>query len=251
MNIQVDIDAAKALLRLDKGYKRMLFSVVKAINETGLTVQKDVRARISSAFTVRVPFTLRQVKHFGASFSTSTGVGKWEARVGIGIGAGLDKGGKFLLPRYETGGLNVPGPGRRTVPVPVGARPTKASPILPQFTFKAMGLKAYRGAKLVRRPGRSRSVERGFGTGGAPVPSFSLTGVQFKGRGGTFLIKGPGGRMGIFQRTGGALRLIWAFVPNVRLDTRLKFYETARRTINRSFARNLQSRINESFARHG
>lgn len=248
MIVTVDTDAAKAVLGLSKGFARLPAVAVKAINNTGRAVQDDVRAHIRNVFAVRKPFVINQVKFFGAKFSTA-GESRWEARVGIGIGGGLDKGGKFLLPSYETGGTNRPGPGRKTVPVPIGARPSKAQPIAPEFTFKGMKLKAYRGLKLVRRPGRRRSVERGFGTTGAPVPSFPLTGVQFKGEGGTFLVKEPGGRMLILQRTGGFVRLIWSLVPTVRLDNRLKFYETAKRTIARTFAPALRYEINATFGR--
>lgn len=248
MIVTVDTDTAKAVLNLNSGFKRLPFIAVKAINNTALQVQTDVRAHIRGTFAIRKDFVIRQVKYFGASFST-TGTSRWEARVGIGIGKGLDKGGKFLLPSYETGGTHTPGPGRKTVPVPIGARPSKPEPILPQFTFKGMNLKAYRGLKKVRRPGRRRNLERGFGTTGSPLPDFKLTGVQFKGQGGTFLVKEPSGRMLIFQRTGGLVRLIWSLIPSVKLDNRLKFYETAKRTITKTFAPELARLVRDAFGR--
>ena len=56
----------------------------------------------------------------------------------------------------------------------------------------------------------------------------------------------------IFQRIGArAIRLLWAFAPNVRLDARLRFYDTARRTISTTFERAVHRRVNEAFARHG
>jgi hypothetical protein len=230
MIFEVNLDAAKAVLRLKNGFKRLPFVAVRAINDTGKQVQVAVQASLPSRFTVRkAEFIKRQVKYFGASFSTTTGVGKWEARVGIGIGKPLG-GSPLLLPRFETGGTRG-GVKGGNVAMPAAARPSQPSSIPESLFIQRLALR-----KLTR--GRPKKNAK-------PVKAGT---VVRKGLLGTYQISG----VGIFQRTAGAVaRALYLFKPQVRLPATLQFYATAKRVIQTNFARNVQKYVNEAFARHG
>jgi hypothetical protein len=232
MIFTVDTRATEVLLRLDKGYKRMLFTTVHAINDTAKQVQQAEQQQVRRVFTVRKPgFLERQVKYFGASFNASTGVGKWEARVGVGIGRQLS-GSPLLLPRFEHGGIRggVKG-GGVAVPVVGGARPGKAALVPDSLFIQRLQLR-----RTTR--GRPRKNAR---------PAKAGTIVR-KGLLGTFQIP----NVGILQRLGtGIATVLYAFKPTVRIPPTLQFYRTAERVLESNFARNVQARINEAFARHG
>jgi hypothetical protein len=218
------------VLRLDKGFKRLPFIAVKSINETGKAVQAAVRDNIKRTYSVRKPeFIDRQVKFFGASFSTSTGVGKWEARVGIGIGK-QPSGSPLLLPRFETGGTRG-GVKGGNVAMPAAARPSQASTIPESLFIQRLAL---------RRPARGRPKKNA-----KPIKAGTLV---RKGLLGTYQISG----VGIFQRTvGNVARALYLFKPQVRLPRTLRFYETARRVIRTVYPQAVQRLVNEAFARHG
>lgn len=230
MIFEVNLDAARAIERIGRGHK-LPFLAVRAINDTGRAVQAAERDRIRQAFTVRTPFVERQVKFFAASFNSTTGAGRWEARVGIGIGK-PPSGSPLLLPRFETGGTRggVKG-GGVAIPVVGGARPSKAASVPEALFIQRLQLRrTTRG-----RPRKNAKPARA----GTPVRVGLL---------GTYQLPG----IGIFQRTVGKVaRLLYAFKPTVRLPARLEFYRTARRVIEANFARNLQRQVNDTFARHG
>ena len=230
MIFSVDLDAAKAIERIGRGHK-LPFLAVRAINDTGKDVQRVVQDSLPQRFTVRKgEFIRRQVKFFGASFNSATGVGKWEARVGIGIGKALG-GSPLLLPRFETGGTRggVKG-GGVAVPLVGGARPAQAASVPEALFIQRLQL---------RRPARGRPRKNAKPRAGQAVRVGLL---------GTYQVPG----VGIFQRTVGRVaRLLYAFKPTVRLPARLEFYRTAKRVIDTNFARNVQKQVNDAFAKHG
>lgn len=233
MIYNVNVDAAKALLQLDKGSKRMVYGVVGAINATATAVQAGLRQRITQVTTVRKPlFIMRQVKLFKASFSTTTGRGNWQARVGIGLGKEL-QGSPLLLPKLETGGqrAGVKGPGV-AIPVVGGARPTQAQSVPENLYVQRLQL---------RRTQRGRPKKN-------PKPVKAGTIVR-QGLLGTYQIS----KVGIFQRVTGALKgvALYIFKPIVRLPATLQAYRTAKQIIDRDFPRNMKAQINDAFARHG
>jgi hypothetical protein len=227
VNVSVDINAAKALLRLDKGYKRMLNSIVYAVNDTGRATQAAVQQRVREQYTVRKPFVINQVKFIQASVKLD----RWEARVGIGIGK-PPGGSPLLLPQFELGGTRkgVKG-GAVAVPVVGGARPSQPSSIPDSLFIQRLAL---------RRPARGRPKKN--------AKAVKAGTLVRKGLLGTYQVAG----VGIFQRTAGKVaRLLYAFKATIRLPRNLAFYATARRVIRADFARNLQRQVNDSFAHHG
>ena len=227
MNVSVSLDAARALERIGRGHK-LPFLAVKAINDTGLAVQREVRAKIRSTYTVRKgDFIDRQVKFLGAKFSTS-GVSRWEASVSIG--KSKLTGSPLLLPQLETGGVRggVKG-GSVAVPVIGGARPSQPAGIPEALFIQRLAL---------RRPQRGRPKKNA-----APIKAGTLV---RKGLMGTYQIAG----VGIFQHVAGKVaRALYLFKPTIRLPRTLGFYVTARRVIRTVYPQAMQRLVNEAFAR--
>ena len=232
MILEVNLDATKALLRLDKGYKRMVFSTIAAVNETARQVQAAERDQLTRAFTVRKrDFLMKQVKLFRAGFDIPNIGNRWEARVGIGIGK-APTGSPLLLPAFETGAVRggVKG-GGTAIPVAGGARPSPTQSVPEALWIQRLQL---------RRTTRGRPRKNAKpAKAGTPVRVGLL---------GTYQLPG----VGIFQRTVGKVaRLLYAFKPTRRLPATLEFYRTAKRVVEQNFARNVQRQVNDSFARHG
>ena len=232
MIFEVNLDATKALLRLDKGYKRMLYTAVAAVNDTARAVQAAERDQLTRAFTVRKrEFLMKQVKLFRAGFDIPNVGNRWEARVGIGIGKPVG-GSPLLLPAFETGAVRGGAKGGGVaIPVVGGARPAQAASVPEALFIQRLQL---------RRTTRGRPRKNA-------KPAKAGTPVR-KGLLGTYQLPG----VGIFQRTVGKVaRLLYAFKPTRRLPARLAFYRTAKCVVEQQFARNVQKYVNEAFARHG
>ncbi|MEK7823985.1 MAG: hypothetical protein AAB290_02945 [Candidatus Eisenbacteria bacterium] len=221
MNIEVSIDAAKALLRLRRGANRMGYAAVTAINKTVLAVQAAERERAARVFTLRKSdFILRQVAIVRPFASVAAG--RFEARVSVG------QKPRLLLGQYETGFTRQPFKGKNVaVPVLGGARPTREAAVPAELRFTALQL---------RRPVTGRRAPRKAGPG-TPLRRGLLR---------TFMVPGA-----VLQRVGrGATRVLYVLARPFRVAPRLEFYRTARRVIARDFARNLKRQIDETFGRH-
>jgi hypothetical protein len=264
MRLKAEWDNKNVLLRLRNGQKRMAYAVVNALNKTARDIQQAEFANVRRKFSVRVPnfFFGTEARPGGvAAKVTFANVrrGVFAAEVATGKAA---LGGKrrVILPQFEEGGTVGPTQGRglKAVPLtgPGRARPEMAAKIDKKFTFSAMNLAAFVRGKKVKRPGRRRSTERGFGTSGSPVPTFALEGAQWKGRNNTFMVKHTRKleHGGVFQRIGsgrGDVRMIWKFQPNVRIDKRLGFFSEARLTWHRMYEANFRAEVRKVLERHG
>jgi hypothetical protein len=233
MIVSVNLAGAdKALARIGRGHK-LPFLIVTAINKTGEAVQKAEKEHVRAVLTIRKPFIPEQVKLFRARFSTDPKrESRWEARVGIGIGARLT-GSPLLLPRFETGGVRGGTKGGGVaIPVVGGARPSQEQLIPDPLFIKRLQLRRIpRGRRRKgAAPSKGKAVRQGL------LDTYMVPGV------------------GIFQRKGqgfAASRLLYSFKPTVRLPKVLRFYAVARRVIKDVFAREVQRQVNDSFARHG
>jgi len=246
MIVEVDIKAASAVLRLRKGPKKLVYTMVNAINDTAKDVQKAVQGRIKNVFTVRKPeFIASQVKVFGAKFDAAGQSSRWQARVFMAA-----ETQRLLLPKFEEGGERKPfTPGAKHIaaPFPGGpARPTPESTIPQAFTFQGLQFKQIVGGRKVRRRRRGRTVDESiFGEFGRLRKDLGKG--QWRGQQRTYLIPGKG----VFQRTGkgkGATRLVWGFLKPFRLDRRLGFYFTATKALRGSFEANVKRWVDDAFA---
>lgn len=224
MIYDVKVDAARPLLMLREGVVKMPRAIERSINETALEVQREVRGHVFNEFTIRKDFLLKQVK---LTPRASASAGRLEARVGIGIGEPV-KGSPLLLPKFETGGTRQPVKGKR-VAVPTAARPSKSQLIPESLWIQKLQLRRLRAVSRRRRASMNvrKSVRRGLQR--------------------TYEIPG----LGIAQRVAkGVTRLLYAYVPPFRLQKRLRFYDTARRVVDRVFAPTLRRQVLASFARN-
>lgn len=255
MKFDLQIDTKNLLLRMRNGEKRLAYGVANAINETAKRVQQAEFEHVDAEFTIR-----KRAFFFGtparpggvaARIKPFASVKQGRAYAEISVSQKARGSLELLLPVFERGGEKKPAKGK-TVAVPVTggpARPHFKDPVPRQFTFRGMGLVAYRGRKRLRRttaPGRRRSVT-------LAAASSVGQGAQWKGRHRTFLLRWtrhlPLG--GVFQRTGpkkGDVRLVWAFTRNVDLDARLKFVEVARQAANIWFHEEMEKQVIDAIA---
>jgi len=262
MKIGAEMDSKSLLLRLRNGEKRLAYATANALRNTALKIQQDEFASTRGRFTIREPglFFGSAAKPGGVAakivkFPNAT-KGTMYAQIVAGKEAVERMGARqiqgVIYGQFERGGVKLPLRGRPRVGVALTgsgrARSSMAAKLDPNMTWKGMGLTAHVGSKKVKRPGRSKSPERGFGTEGSPVPEFSLEGVRWLGRHGTFMLlktkKHPLG--GVFQRTGsdrGDIRMIWKFQPEVKLDKRLEFFTTAKASWARWYREEFEKQV--------
>ena len=209
MLVEFQWDAARALSVLNNAEKRARYAMSNALNSTAKDVQTAVRARVQSEFHLRrSEFILRQAAVIAFSKPTTL-----EARVSVAP----KHPDRLLLPGFETGALRRAfTPGAMNVAVPVEARPTPASRILPSAFFDRLGLHKEGGA--------------------------------WRGRGGTYLVKG----VGVFKRTkGGDSVLLWSFKHPFALRRMLNFFATAEPVARRMSEVYLIAEVQKTLAYHG
>lgn len=267
MNINVQIDSKDLILRLDKGQKRLAYGVVNAINATARDVQAAAHEHVSRKFIIRKPvyFFGTRARPGGVAGRirpfASVGQGRPYAEIAV-TGPTAEATRRTLLPMFEEGGVRRPfTKGARSVAVPLEGRPARPSirgPVPPQFTFQGLKFRLYKGTRKIRKADGRRG-KRGeasiFGEFGAV--KFDEVGegaFQWKGKERTFILKStkraPHG--GVFQRTGpkrGDVRMIYAFEPSVRVDSRLDFMLVAQLTANRRFPVHMEREAIKAIAR--
>ena len=215
MRIDLQIDSAPLVLRLQNGQRRLAYAVVNAINKTAKRIQAVERRHIEQEFTVRKKeFISRQaavIKPFA-----SVKQGRPYAEIGVG------QKPRLLLSAFERGAERKPftANARRVAEPVVGgpARPQFASAVTPE-------LRAGRLRFDLTKTGRRRA--------GA---------VRTK----TYLVPD----VGIFQRTGPkTTRLVYAFTRGKKLEPRLRFVETAKREADWWFREEMEQEVLNAIAR--
>lgn len=257
MQIGLKIDDSQLQMWGAMAQKKIAYGVVSALNSTAKRVQQAEFENVRNIFTVRRPGFFfgygSQVGGAAARISPFASVGKGrpfaEVHTATMPGGGGDP--RFLLPIFERGGPKPKNIGVETaIPWTGGAaRPSFPSQVPREFTFRGMGLKAWRGGQKVtvkRRAknkrgyrkahvgiagefGRIRLNAAGLPTNVASDVSSALSGgnVQWKGRNRTYLIP----HVGVFRRTGPkSTELVWLFHQTVKLDSRLHYVHVAQRT---------------------
>lgn len=245
--------------------KRFAYASVNALRETVKRVQQAEFAQARSAFTIR------KERFF---FGTDKRVGGIAARVtqfpsvkkGIAfaeIEAGklprqndeISVGRRLLYAGFETGFTRTSfTPGARNVAAPrTGgpARPTRQSPIVPEYTFAKLRMQAFYKGKNVTRPLRKAKKQRAglLGEYGRLVLPTEAGGVQWKGRNRTFIVfsrKHPEGE--VLQRQGRgneSLRLVWMFMKPFPVKPRLEFVSTAQRVAGQFFREETERQVQD------
>lgn len=229
VSVESNIGLVGALL---KGTGRQLpFAMKVAINETAKDFQKSETNRIMRVFTIRRrTFAKRAVKI--KPFATKQSL---EATVSIDPPGGQARADIFA--KFETPSIKRPRSGSRLA-VPKDVRRTKTG--------------------IISRSKRPRSFQ------------FQRVGKALRGKQRTFLIRLPGGRGGIFQRTGprgrrrggramassistrrqfdARIRTLFRFTPQARIDDRLEFVETGKKTVRAEFPKNFHQAFEKALA---
>ena len=218
-SFSVQVSNAEALRVLRKSETRIAYAVANSLNTTIKSVQREQRLELRRRFTVRIPFTERQIAIIDPFASASKRIMWTRIRVG--------QKPRLLLAQFETGGERRPFKGSRVaVPIPGGARATKEASVTESLRFTRLRL---------RRKSAGAETKRRKGGGTGPI-----VGAQ-----GTFRIP----NVGVFQRRGGAPRLLYSLTKStLRLPLRLRYLDTARRVTAREFPGVLQREINKTLA---
>jgi len=217
MNINVRIESAELVLRLQNGQRRLAYAVVNAINNTAKRIQEAERRRVEAEFTLRKrEFVLRQsavIKPFA-----SVGRGRPFAEIAVGHKP------RLLLSAFERGAVRKPvTPSAKRVAEPViggPARPTFAQTVPPELR---MGRLRFDRTKTGRR-------------------RVAVTRTR------TYLIPA----VGIFQRIGKkATRAVYLFTSGKLLQPRLEFTRTAEKTADEWFREEMEREVLNALGRSG
>jgi hypothetical protein len=220
MRIDVRVDGTRLFKFIRNGQKRLAFSVIEALNKTGLEAQRAVQEGAPGKFTVRQRvFIRRQIaKIEKRSFAS---VARGQAYIEIEVGKVTTGRRELLLAKFEKGGERQPFIGHNiAVPVTGGpARPNIGRAVPRQWQFQNL---AFRRAQT--RKGASVWVSPN-------ERAYIVPGV------------------GVFRRTSRGSRMVYAFVSSVKIDQRLGFERTIRLVADRRFSKNMGAQIAQALAR--
>lgn len=223
MKFGLKVDVSQLVGRVRNAPKRIAFAVVNAINATLRLAQRALVLRAEDIFILR-PRGRRFIERNVAVIKPFASVGQGRAFGEISVGQ--KKG--LLLPGFEKGGPRRPFVGTRAVAVPVAARPSQTANVPESLYISRLGLRKQKSVGRLRR-------SAGGIRGGRP---------GLEGRLGTYSIPG----VGIFQRIGGVVRMLYVFVRNVRIKPVLRFVETVRAISDRNFAKFMREEVRKALA---
>jgi hypothetical protein len=225
MEVRLDINAKAFMAGLEKGPKRLAYAVERALNRTGLLIQKEMRQKVVGDFTVRQrTFITRNIAKIEKSGFAKVREGRAFLEIAVA------KVPKLHLADFERGGPVPPwaeAVAGGFVPMPVFGGPARKTP--GAKTPKKYKLSNIQFHRTTTRGGKEVLVsnERDF---------YAIPGV------------------GIFERTGESrkqskpTRLVYFFFPTLTFDERLGFIETGRRIGEKFFPVYLDEAKREALA---
>ena len=215
MRINVQIDSAQLVLRLQNGERRLAYAVVNAINNTAKRIQDTERRRVEAEFTVRKKDFIRREAAVIKPFASVR-----QARAFAEIAVGQKP--RLLLSAFERGAERKPfTPAARSV-----AEPVVGGPARPQFS--AQVTPELRVGKL--RFDRTKTGRRRVGV------------TRTK----TYLVP----KVGIFQRIAKeTTRAVYLFTRGKKVEPRLHFVETAEKEANKWFREEMEREVVNAIAR--
>jgi hypothetical protein len=186
--------------------RQVPFATTLALNRTGIDFQKKQREHLRSVFEIRrKQFADRSIKI--KPFATKL---RPEVRISVDSPAGRSD----IFGKFEDQTRKSPFRGRSV------AVPTQHVPRTPAGIIR----KGWRPSQLLGGAGTSTQHGRGRVIG--------TRGDVFTGARRTFLIRRPGGRGTIFQRTPDGVRALYQLVPSVGIEPELQFVRNASRTVD-------------------
>jgi len=233
MQVGLNVDASRLLLRLRNPEKRIAFAIDNSLNDTIKVAQRAVQLHVQDEFEIRKPTFF---------FGGAAGGGRGGAAARVEF-ASVRKGrhyaeiavGRFrrlLLPLFERGGLREPFKGKESVAVPVEARATKSASIPEELFVQRLAFRRPKATTVETRRARSQRSR----------------GKVWEGKLGSYLIP----RMGIFQRVTAAVsRVLYVFARPFQIPPgRLKFVETVHGVARRVFPESLHRHVRETLEFH-
>jgi hypothetical protein len=215
MKIDLQIDSAQLILRLEHGQRRLAYAVVNAINNTAKRIQDAERRRVEEEFTVRKKEFMRREAAIIKPFA-SVRQGRAYAEIAVG------QKPRLLLSAFERGAERKP----FTPTATRVAEPVVGGPARPQFSEQVT-------PEL--RMGRLRFDRTKTGRRRAGVTRTK-----------TYLVP----EVGIFQRVAkDATRIVYFFSRGKRLEPRLHFVETAEKEAQMWFGEEMQREVINAIAR--
>jgi hypothetical protein len=215
MRINLQIDCAQLVLRLQNGQHRLAYAGVNAINNTAKRVQEAERRRVEEEFTVRKKEFIRRQAAIIKPFASVR-----QARAFAEIAVGQKP--RLLLPAFERGAERKPfTPAARSVAEPVVGGPAR-------LRFSAQVTPELRVGKL--RFDRTKTGRR----------RAAVTRTR------TYLVP----KVGIFQRIAKeTTRAVYLFTRGKKLAPRLHFVETAEKEADKWFREEMEREVVNAIAR--
>jgi hypothetical protein len=214
MRIDLQIDSAQLVLRLQNGQRRLAYAVVNAINNTAKRIQDAERRRVEEEFTVRKKDLIRREAAIIKPFASVR-----QARAFAEIAVGQKP--RLLLSAFERGAERKPfTPAARSVAEPVvggPARPRFTQPVTPELRVGKLRFDRTKTGR--RRAGVTRTK--------------------------TYLVP----KFGIFQRVGEVTRAVYLFTRGKKIAPRLHFVETAEKEADKWFREELEREVVNAIAR--
>ena len=239
INLSVQHNIKDVIRRLERVQRDQIpFATSLAINNTAKLIQAEERAALLRRFQVRRrQWVERNVKII--RFSNKRDV---PIHAIVGIEAPGDPSRSDILGKFEKGGTKRPKDGKRLA-VPDEVRRGKMAVVPKSRRPKAFDFKRHGsgpGVEVYRGESRTFMIRRSDGTGGI----YQRTGRQGRKRKDGTRGKGAGRRLasdiGTRKVRDMNVRTLYRFTPQAKIDSRLRFEETARGTIQAQFARTFE-----------
>lgn len=218
LELHFDVDALTAERWLVTVFDEQLpFATSRALNRLAREFQKDQRDHMRGVFTIRRKAFLRN----------SVKIKPWATKHRLAVRIAIDspRGRSDIFGKFETQRRKGPFRGRSV------AVPSDHVPRTP--------------TGVIRNAWRPRALLDGGGQHGEGRVIRSR-GDVFRGGRRTFMVRRPGGRGTIFERTSSGLRVLYQLVPQVPIEPELRFTRNAKRTASRGWTDAMTDEFNNA-----
>lgn len=223
MQVNVTVDASQLQAWSLLAEKKLAYASVNALNATAKRIQQAEFEHVRRTFQVRTNFLIGQKAAATISRTDFASVKAGRPWVEIHVWQGK----RFLLPFFEEGGERRPfTAGAKHAAVPLTGE--AARPSWPASVPEALRIKALAFKRMMRAPAQGRKRRRK--AKGMPI---------WQGLQRTYLIPG----VGVFQRSDGGSKLIYAFMGDLRIRPQLEFVKTALAVAQPWFAEEMERQL--------
>lgn len=214
MKIDAKVDVLGLVEQTTKSQKNLVFSVEQGLNRTAAMIQAEQQEAVKKQFLIRSQKTRDFLVRRVAVHKPRASVREGRLWTEVAVNA---QARNLLLADFEDGGERKPFKGKDSVAVPLtgGARQMKSDPVADRFLFRNMKLKA-------KKTAQGKKV--------------------YTGAGGFFQTA-----KGVFQRSGTAVKMLWAFARGVKIPKKLGWRKRSQDVANKWLSEN----ITQAFLKSG